>query len=137
MKKEYLVGVIIGVIVGVGVYSVFNNQKEEIRKIEVEKRNLSEQMESMIKVKRILYITCSNGQCSIPNASGVGTQGGSSGQDVVCVWNYVAGSGAFPYMEITKGILPSVSIDAPNNLSVLCRDQDGTIFFGKEDEKRN
>jgi hypothetical protein len=80
------------------------------------------------KIFNISYLSCSGGTCIIPKASGL-----PSDENMVCLWSYNSGNGNVPYLEETKGWLPTINIpDQIWNLSTLCRDINGNIYFGKE-----
>lgn len=80
------------------------------------------------KISDISYIGCTGGTCIIPKASGLPVD-----ENMVCLWNYSSGNGNIPNMEETKGWLPTINTpDQIWNLSALCRDINGNIYFGKE-----
>jgi len=80
------------------------------------------------KIFNISYLSCSGGTCIIPKASGL-----PADENMICLWSYNSGNGDIPYLEETKGWLPTINIpDQIWNLSTICRDINGNIYFGKE-----
>lgn len=91
-----------------------------------------EEVKNSINVEKILYISCSNGRCLIPKSSGLPMDDG-----LVCLWNYTCGNGSIPWIWETTGWLPSINYSSScQDLSVLCRDSNGIIYFGEEGEER-
>ncbi|MDO8486208.1 MAG: hypothetical protein Q7S77_00715 [Candidatus Staskawiczbacteria bacterium] len=126
------VSIILGCIILGGFYYASQLNKQSSIEKQPHKDLQEKQIEQKnIKVETIFYISCSDSQCLIPKASGL-----PADDQMICLWNYTAGNGSIPWLEETKGWLPSISIDNPVDLSVLCRDTNGIIYFGKEGEKR-
>lgn len=79
----------------------------------------------------IYYITCKDGTCGIPRASGLP-------YDTHCVWTYQGGNAAAPIMKHTYDDHIIEWFAGSNyKLQVTCVDEFGSLYYGTEGLRRN
>lgn len=128
--KKLLLLLVIPLLMGAGCSNSFMLDKQA-EKIDTLDNN---EEKNILDYEPIYYVSCNDelNTCSIPRASGL-----PASSDMVCIWNYSSGNGNIPYIETTKGGYPSIDkYDAIWDLSVLCRDVNGKIYFGEEGDTR-
>lgn len=130
-----IIGFFLGVALATGGFILYHGKiptqvKKEINELKLENIKLIQKNDQMIEAKQIPYVSCTDGTCIIPKASGL-----PSDPELACIWNYWAGNGGIPYIDVTRGTLSLIE-DAGFDVSVFCRDVNGNIYFGNEDEER-
>jgi len=101
---------------------------DNFSKLDIKNIELNNIVNNSPKISNISYLSCSGGTCIIPKASGLPVD-----ENMICLWSYNSGNGNIPYLEETKGWLPTINTpEQILNLSTLCRDINGNIYFGKE-----
>lgn len=126
MKNKLLILFLFSLIF-IGGCGLYNNEK-------IVENDDTKNLGNIMNYEPIYYINCNEelGTCSIPRASGLPMD-----SNTVCIWNYSSGNGNIPYIKITNEAYPTIEkFDAIWDLSVLCRDVNGKIYFGEEGQER-
>jgi hypothetical protein len=90
-----------------------------------------EAVQQQREYETIYYISCKDGRCSIPRASGLP-------YDTHCVWTYQGGNAAAPIMKHTYDEHTIQWFSGSNyELQVTCVDEFGSLYYGTEGLRRD